>query len=111
MLDPLFFKDGSEWKPDWRYELYLRETYINLGTEWQRMITWMKSNPSKCPAKDMKRFVGNWMNKSGVIRTKTTQPSMQELPKPNLDVAQNWMQKIRNVLKGREPGQDESEAA
>jgi len=108
MLDPLLFKDGTEWKPDWRYEQYLKETYTNLGPEWQKMRTWMISNPAKCPAKSMKRFVGNWMNKGGVVRTKTAIPAdILERNKPvDKSAGRKWIAQIKQVLRGRQPGED-----
>lgn len=106
MLDPLPSRNGP-WQPDWRYEQFLRERFINLGSEWQRMLLWLESNPSRQKL-NMKRFVGNWMDKSGVVRASVhkAQPIQQ---RSDLERGRAWLKSIRAQLKGRQPGEDEHE--
>ena len=106
MLDPLPCRDGSTWSPDWRYEAFLRSRFTNLGTEWQKMLLWLMSNPNRQKTvRGMKRFVGNWMAGSGIIRREVINPA-RALPPQDRESGRIWLKSIRAQLHGRQPGED-----
>lgn len=105
MLDPLPSKNGP-WQPDWRYEQFLRQRFVNLGPEWQRMLLWLTSNPSRQKV-NMKRFVGNWMAGSGILRSSILNPNpIDRAEVINRDNGRKWIGSIRAQLKGRQPGEE-----
>lgn len=111
MLEPLPTKEGIDWSPDWRYEQFLRARFLNLSTEWHKMLLWLTSNPHKRKTtRGMKSFVGKWLSKSGQIRPERPDNAAPQryglAPKPDLERGRVWIKAIRAQLAGREPGQE-----
>jgi len=112
MLAPLPTKEG-DWKPPMHYELMLRSKFSNVTEEWDRMELWLRSNKNRQKtSRGMPRFVGNWMMRSGKPQVRPQAPQMPvaaKLTDKDRERGRGWLDGLRSILRGREPGEDPKE--